>query len=130
VIIGSEKCELIALSPNSSRSKKFHDCSLQEKDTAKISKSGMATGECRRLRGARRPYQCTETILCIRGCFRHDPGSFYLYVIPWRRRTMTLTPDIELGYDFVYRSGTQEHPKVKAGRDWIAKEARQSISTD
>ncbi|AYM60483.1 hypothetical protein [Agrobacterium fabrum] len=43
---------------------------------------------------------------------------------------MTLTPDIELGYDFVYRSGTQEHPKVKAGRDWIAKEARQSISTD
>jgi hypothetical protein len=79
---------------------------------------------------ARRSYQCTETILRIRGCFRHDPGSFYLYVIPWRRRTMTLTPDIELGYDFVYRSGTQEHPKVKAGRDWIAKEARQSISTD
>ncbi|QKW98633.1 hypothetical protein GSF67_15650 [Agrobacterium sp. CGMCC 11546] len=44
MIIGSEKCELIALSPNSSRSKKFHDCSLQEKDTAKISKSVIATG--------------------------------------------------------------------------------------
>ncbi|WCK03738.1 transcriptional regulator GcvA [Agrobacterium tumefaciens] len=38
--------------------------------------------------------------------------------------------DVELGYDFVYRSGTQDHPKVKACRDWIAREARQSISTD
>lgn len=141
MIIGSEKCELIALSPNSSRSKKFHDWSLQEKDTAKISASGMAIGEYRLLRGAGRPYKCTETILRIHGCFRRDPGSFYLYAITWRawvacrRRpahglSMTPTSDLELGYDFVCRSGTQEHQKVKAGRDWIAKEVHQSTSTD
>ncbi|MFF2323129.1 hypothetical protein ACFVTJ_18940 [Agrobacterium sp. NPDC058088] len=53
MIIGSEKCELIAPSPNSSRSKKFHDCSLQEKDTAKISNSGMAIGKYRRQEGHR-----------------------------------------------------------------------------
>ncbi|AAK88670.2 hypothetical protein F3P66_23475 [Agrobacterium fabrum] len=37
MIIGSEKCELIALCPNSSRSKKFHYTSIWRNDSAKMS---------------------------------------------------------------------------------------------
>lgn len=34
--------------------------------------------------------------------------------------------DVELGYDLVYRTGNQDHPKVQAVRSWIAEEVRKS----
>jgi LysR family glycine cleavage system transcriptional activator len=36
----------------------------------------------------------------------------------------------ERGYDLVYRSGNQEHPKVRAVRDWLADEIRQFLSDE
>ncbi len=33
--------------------------------------------------------------------------------------------DVELGYDLVYRTGNQDHPKVQAIRAWLADEVRE-----
>lgn len=30
-----------------------------------------------------------------------------------------------MGYDLVYRTGNQDHPKVRAFRNWIADEVRE-----
>jgi LysR family glycine cleavage system transcriptional activator len=35
----------------------------------------------------------------------------------------------ERGYDLVYRPGTQDHPKVRAVRDWLADEIRLFLSS-
>jgi LysR family glycine cleavage system transcriptional activator len=32
--------------------------------------------------------------------------------------------EVEWGYDLVYRMGNQDHPKVRALRNWIADEVR------
>lgn len=34
----------------------------------------------------------------------------------------------ERGYDLVYRTGTHDHPKVRALRDWLADEIRQFLA--
>ena len=36
--------------------------------------------------------------------------------------------DVELGYDLVYRTGNQDHPKVTAFRNWITAEVRQVLA--
>jgi LysR family glycine cleavage system transcriptional activator len=36
--------------------------------------------------------------------------------------------DVEWGYDLVYRIGNQDHPKVRAFRNWIADEVREFIT--
>jgi LysR family glycine cleavage system transcriptional activator len=40
-----------------------------------------------------------------------------------------LTLKAERGYDLVYRPGTQDHPKVRAVRDWLADEIRLFLSS-
>ncbi|KUM27778.1 LysR family transcriptional regulator [Mesorhizobium loti] len=38
--------------------------------------------------------------------------------------------EVEWGYDLVYRIGNQDHPKVRAFRNWIADEVREFTSTN
>ncbi len=38
--------------------------------------------------------------------------------------------DVEWGYDLVYRTGNQDHPKVRAFRNWIADEVREFTSAN
>ncbi|MDX8534744.1 transcriptional regulator GcvA [Mesorhizobium sp. VK25A] len=38
--------------------------------------------------------------------------------------------DVEWGYDLVYRIGNQDHPKVRAFRNWIADEVREFTSAN
>lgn len=48
-------------------------------------------------------------------------------------RLVSLFPDakldVEWGYDLVYAMGTQDHPKVRAVRSWIAGEVREFVRT-
>jgi LysR family glycine cleavage system transcriptional activator len=38
--------------------------------------------------------------------------------------------EVEWGYDLVYRVGNQDHPKVRAFRNWIADEVREFMATN
>jgi len=38
--------------------------------------------------------------------------------------------EVEYGYDLVYRTGNQDHPKVRAFRDWVADEVRDFTATN
>jgi LysR family glycine cleavage system transcriptional activator len=37
--------------------------------------------------------------------------------------------EVEWGYDLVYRTGNQDHPKVRAFRDWIGDEVQEFTAT-
>lgn len=48
-------------------------------------------------------------------------------------RLISLFPEarleVEWGYDLIYRMGNQDHPKVRAFRNWILKEVREFMRT-